>query len=1444
MKNIKKKLLFIGLVLTITLSVMINDTTTTNQINNNNIKQEQTKSESTNKIKPYDRLKSYLNLLSNQAFADEFISEADGTKIETNTIAWIRDDGSTTNDNLVVTKHTWGSDKVNIRSRINIALSGETPYKEGDIKIKIPKKIFDSRYERLKISEIISFSVPKLPDKSQPFAYFEENDYYVIVNTKELSPATQASFELTRSVSPVLGIKDISSGYYSSPFYSIVEVKTHKNNIIKMKSNEIKAGLDTMAKLRSNNLGASKIEYNDIPDELKPNENIKDHYIYIRYTGSYTAYYSQDFKILSNFSINDTPESKDYKILGSKRWDYITYNYEISKNKYEGFENYINGSLQNADYPDFKYSDDIYLFVAYPKKNLIENKTYTFGAKIKNTIISTDDKEESNGEREVLYHYKNIKFQKPNWDNETIARKKLDSWNYIKFLNVLLKDGFIDIKFNLESSVLGMNKTFTGGNPNNIENYNKKEYEAESHDYKLEMDGLGLLKEDEYEFKSVELSVRELVYAKSENGEWSLRSNKPKNNNTSGSFMGYKDGKWIEFATITFLDKDNYLSMNMIPKNGASQNSYGSILFLPENVTQYKIKLFTKGDAININSNPIVRLKPSSRIKKYIQSKYQSNKKLYEQIRVVNYAKTNLIQDGNLQSSNESTASDVLVGTQMNITLNKNSSFQNNLNQQKTLLDYTLNHSHLTKVNNNSSAKYSHEDIDYLVKKGAIDIEKNITFYDLLPKGVIPIKSSIKTYGDKKIKNIKVIENYKGSERIMLIVNVENQKEKNYDSLETKLNFKAYYPFDAIDEYGKVLVNIAASESDLVFDTGTGAYESARPDKPDYYSFYNSADKEKDNELMTNLNPNHDNKSFAYSSIRNDINVDRYSLTSLKKEVDVNKEDSYSNGLTNELPKNVKEGGVYTYRLKIKNPDNSKSENIVLYDKLEGYTPTEDKEDYKDTQWTGELLNIDTSQIEKLNAKPVIYYSTKENIILDDTNNRSDNDLTKSEIWATTKPTDKKITAIAIDLRKKKDGSDFVLEYNQKLYVDINMKAPILKGQNKDKYYDTEIKDGEKEEGLTGGAHAYNNAVSTLTSFAKETNTKSENLLIRNDYTKVGIKKNEIKVQKIWDDDEDRDRLRPNEIKINLIKNNETIKSIKLNEENKWFYNFGNQPTLDENNKPVDYRVEEETIPNGYSQSTEYENVEDGTLFKIKNQHDVEKVKIKVKKIYDENVNYTPSVKIKILGDGQVVKKINLPEYSNWYTDFISLPKYNKGKEIKYEVKEDYIEDFIPEYSKDGETVTIYNKYHPYGDLKISKTVVDAPNLDKNKSFSFKFIMKDQNSNPDDTLYNYEKSDSSHGQIKNGDTIKLKHNENITIKNIKKKNQYTITEIIDPNYRPEKETISGTIESNTTQEANFKNIGVKINMPISGQKGISLGLSLGVLLTLTSALYYRSKNKI
>lgn len=226
MKNITKKLLFMGLALVMTLAVTINNNT-----------------------KPYDRLKSYINILSNQAFADEIVSEADGTKIESTSVSWILEDGSTTKDNIVIKKDDTYT--LNIRARVNIALSGKTNYKEGDIKIKIPKTLFDSRYEDVKMHHHFNFSVPKAPDKSQPFSYDEDDDNYIITNTRILPASTQASFELTMSPAPVLAIKDVSSGYYSKPLFATVEVTTNKNNIIKMKSNEIKAGLDTVAKVTS-----------------------------------------------------------------------------------------------------------------------------------------------------------------------------------------------------------------------------------------------------------------------------------------------------------------------------------------------------------------------------------------------------------------------------------------------------------------------------------------------------------------------------------------------------------------------------------------------------------------------------------------------------------------------------------------------------------------------------------------------------------------------------------------------------------------------------------------------------------------------------------------------------------------------------------------------------------------------------------------------------------------------------------------------------------------------------------------------------------------------------------------------------------------------------------------------------------------------------------------
>ena len=55
-----------------------------------------------------------------------------------------------------------------------------------------------------------------------------------------------------------------------------------------------------------------------------------------------------------------------------------------------------------------------------------------------------------------------------------------------------------------------------------------------------------------------------------------------------------------------------------------------------------------------------------------------------------------------------------------------------------------------------------------------------------------------------------------------------------------------------------------------------------------------------------------------------------------------------------------------------------------------------------------------------------------------------DGDLTNTAIWSTEKPEDAStITAVAIDLSKKEDGSDYVLQSEESVLVILNMQAPV-----------------------------------------------------------------------------------------------------------------------------------------------------------------------------------------------------------------------------------------------------------------------------------------------------------------------------------------------------------------------------------------------------------------
>lgn len=132
--------------------------------------------------------------------------------------------------------------------------------------------------------------------------------------------------------------------------------------------------------------------------------------------------------------------------------------------------------------------------------------------------------------------------------------------------------------------------------------------------------------------------------------------------------------------------------------------------------------------------------------------------------------------------------------------------------------------------------------------------------------------------------------------------------------------------------------------------------------------------------------------------------------------------------------------GAYSYKINVNAQKHGKTNNIILYDILENAANT-DGSSGEAEGWKGVLQSVDTSAAEGKGAAPVVYYSTASNLSY----NNPDGLLLEKNPgnWTMQMPEDpSKITAVAIDLRKAKDGEDFVMAENSSLNVIFYMKAP------------------------------------------------------------------------------------------------------------------------------------------------------------------------------------------------------------------------------------------------------------------------------------------------------------------------------------------------------------------------------------------------------------------
>ena len=245
-----------------------------------------------------------------------------------------------------------------------------------------------------------------------------------------------------------------------------------------------------------------------------------------------------------------------------------------------------------------------------------------------------------------------------------------------------------------------------------------------------------------------------------------------------------------------------------------------------------------------------------------------------------------------------------------------------------------------------------------------------------------------------------------------------------------------------------------------------------------------------------------------------------------------------------------------------------------------------------------------------------------------------------------------------------------------------------------------------------------------------------------------------INVQKVWEDGEDADGIRPASITVQLYQNGEKFRDpIVLNDSNNWSdtLTFQRLNKYDQAGEEINYEIKEESFDEltgnaktGYTDSYETNETTDANGDTTKNiimtnTHTPDTIQKKVKKVWNDNGNKDgirpKSVTVNLLADGKVEETFILSSENNWQAKSKLLPVKVNGKKINYtweEVKEDLITGeseigYKPSYDTDttDQDLTLITNFHdrtePKGSVTITKAL-DPGNLNMDvgePSFTF-----------------------------------------------------------------------------------------------------------------------------
>ena len=186
----------------------------------------------------------------------------------------------------------------------------------------------------------------------------------------------------------------------------------------------------------------------------------------------------------------------------------------------------------------------------------------------------------------------------------------------------------------------------------------------------------------------------------------------------------------------------------------------------------------------------------------------------------------------------------------------------------------------------------------------------------------------------------------------------------------------------------------------------------------------------------------------------------------------------------------------------------------------------------------------------------------------------------------------------------------------------------------------------------------------------------------------------DIQISKSWNDDNNRDGVRPENIVVQVMQNGKEYNTVTVRGTgNLWSYTMTGLPKYDENEAEYVYTISEVKVP-GYTSSIQN--------FAITNTHAIATTAQTVTKVWNDNnnANRPASVTVTLNANGTAVGTVTLNAANNWTATIDNLPVNENGKAITYTWTEGAVAGYrlsntAVTATADGETTTLTNTLIP-----------------------------------------------------------------------------------------------------------------------------------------------------